>query len=296
MADNSILQQVRQAVGNLNPRDVRNSAERPLALRVAASSEAAYAAIESFLSPPDFSRRKRREQHRALFRAGAPGAPEKFDLEIYETGLSAPPEAFFYDPADPGRVVREILAVHDDIGLPLARYFAPFRPPVCEKIISGVAKENALFAIVTALPNVAPGLIELPWAAVEIGSDTAFLTVNQIRMLFLIGGASDRPVGYREQRTEIATIIAGAFGWRAAARELVGKIPFGGGLIPKAAVAYAGTYVVGKSAERFYSIGYGYSREERRLAYAEALERGKKIARSILDRRKGPNQHPEAPA
>ena len=49
--------------------------------------------------------------------------------------------------------------------------------------------------------------------------------------------------------------MLGAFGWRALARELVGKIPMGGGLIPKAAIAYAGTRVVGLSLERLYRIG-----------------------------------------
>jgi len=61
-------------------------------------------------------------------------------------------------------------------------------------------------------------------------------------------------VGYRQQKSEIAGVIAGAFGWRAIARQLIGKIPFGGGLIAKAAVAYAGTRVVGLSLERLYSL------------------------------------------
>ena len=63
--------------------------------------------------------------------------------------------------------------------------------------------------------------------------------MNQIRMGFMIAGASDREVGYMEQKGEIAAVIGSAFGWRALARELVGKIPFGGGLIAKAGVAYA---------------------------------------------------------
>ena len=134
----------------------------------------------------------------------------------------------------------------------------------------------------------------MPWSIAEIGSDTAFLTVNQIRMLFLLAGASDRPVGYRKQRTEIASVIAGAFGWRALARELVGKIPFGGGLVPKAAIAFAGTYVVGRSAERFYRIGYGYTREERQLAYDEALERGKQFARALIERRRRDADQPKS--
>jgi len=280
-----VLQQVRQAVGNLNPQEVRNAAERPLAIRLIASSGPGYTEIEEFLSPPAFSRKKRLEQAQALHRADDVAAPEQFDLEICEAGLSCPPDAFSYFPEDPYRMVTEILEAHDDLGLPLARYFAPFRKPVVERTINTIAKENALFSLATALPNIAPSVIQLPWSVAEIGSDTAFLTVNQIRMLFLLAGASDRPIGYREQRAEVASVIAGAFGWRAAARQLVGKIPFGGGLIPKAAVAYAGTYVVGKSAERLYSIGYGYTRSERKLAYAEALERGKQVARSILRKR-----------
>ena len=36
----------------------------------------------------------------------------------------------------------------------------------------------------------------------------------------------------------------------------MGKIPLGGGLIPKGAIAYAGTYAVGKSLE-FYYRGQG---------------------------------------
>jgi len=218
-----------------------------------------------------------------LYRADDPGAPEDFDLEIFEEGLPRPEYAFSFSPETPERTVEEILQRCEELGLPLARCFRPFRRPVVERIVNTISKENALFALATALPNLAPGLVQLPWAVAELGSDTAFLTVNQIRMAFLLAAASDRPVGYREQRAEIASIIAGAFGWRALARELAGKIPFGGGLIPKAAIAFAGTYVVGNSVERLYRIGYGYTRAERRLAYQEALERGKRLAGSLLE-------------
>jgi hypothetical protein len=140
-----------------------------------------------------------------------------------------------------------------------------------------------VFSLLTALPDVLPSLIELPWAAGEFASDTAFLTMNQVRMAFLIAGASDRDVGYREQRAQIAGIVAGAFGWRALARELAGKIPFGGGLVPKAAISFAGTYTVGVGLERFYRIGYGLTREERRRIYQQALERGRSLVNSVLD-------------
>ena len=282
-----VLQQVRRAVSDLNPQEVCNTAERPLSIRLVAANSAGYAAMEDFLSPPSFSRRKRWEQVQALHRADDPGAPEQFDLEIHEAGLPRPADAFSFFPENPEQMVEEVLQQREDLGLPLARYFHPFHKPVVEKVITSIAKENTLFSIATALPNIAPGLVNLPWAVGELSSDTAFLTVNQIRMLFLLAAASDRPVGYREQRAEIASVIAGAFGWRALARQLAGKIPFGAGLIPKAAVAFAGTYVVGRSAERLYRIGYGYTREERRLAYGEAFHLGKNIAGSLLEGVKG---------
>lgn len=149
-------------------------------------------------------------------------------------------------------------------------------------MVKKIAKENALFALATAIPDIVP-LISLPWAVGEFASDTAFLTANQIRMAFLLAAANDRDVGYHEQRGEIATIVLGAFGWRTLARELVGKIPWGGGLIPKAAIAYAGTRVAGMSLERFYRLGKAYTRAERRLAYEDALARGRHLVSGFVE-------------
>jgi hypothetical protein len=151
-----------------------------------------------------------------------------------------------------------------------------------ERVIAKTCRENTLFSITTALPDVIPNVIELPWAVAEFASDTAFLTMNQVRMAFLIAAASDREVGYLHQKSEVATVIGSAFGWRALARQLVGKIPFGGGLLAKAAVAYAGTKVLGLSLDRFYSIGFSYTREERDQLYMEAFRQGKKVATKMV--------------
>ena len=79
------------------------------------------------------------------------------------------------------------------------------------------------------------------------------------------------------------TIVGGAFGWRALARELAGKIPLGEGLIPKGAIAFAGTYVVGKGLQRLHD-GAEYSPAERESAYQEALDYGKSLAQSLHKR------------
>jgi hypothetical protein len=179
-------------------------------------------------------------------------------------------------------LINKILEKYEDLGVALAKNFPPFRRPFVNRVIKRTCRENTLFSLATALPDVIPTIIELPWAIAEFASDTAFLTMNQIRMAFLIAAASDREVGYTEQKSEIATVIGSAFGWRALARQVVGKIPFGGGLLGKAAVAYAGTKVLGLSLDRFYNIGYNYTREERDRLYAEAFRQGKEVAARIL--------------
>jgi hypothetical protein len=89
------------------------------------------------------------------------------------------------------------------------------------------------------------------------------------------------PVGYAEQKASIAAIAGCAFGWRAIARELVGKIPLGGGLLPKAAIAYAGTWVVGTGIHKLYSTGAGHTHSEKREAWSNAMVRGRGIAAEL---------------
>jgi hypothetical protein len=286
-----VFQHVKDAIRNLNPEDIRKHTERPLRLLLYADSEQQYREMEGYLVPRDLSAAKRAQVRRLIYR-GTEGATAsqydraKNDLEIYfdpahdlDTGAS---NVFGFDPAQPAATVHQILKHRPDLAVPLALHVLPFRQEVSTRMVKKVAKENALFSLATALPDIVP-FISLPWAVGEFASDTAFLTANQIRMAFLLGAANDRDIGYREQRGEIGSIILGAFGWRALARELVGKIPWGGGLIPKAAIAYAGTRVVGLSLERYYRLGKAYTRSERRLAYEDALERGRQIVGGLIE-------------
>jgi hypothetical protein len=155
-----------------------------------------------------------------------------------------------------------------------------------DDIIFNVSKENAVFSVATSVPALMP-ILAVPWAVGEFASDTAFLTMNQIRMAFMLAAAHDEVVGYRQQKAEIASMFAGAFGWRAIARELIGIIPMGGGIVPKAGIAFAGTYVVGLSLTKFYRMGSAMTPAERKQAYRAALERGKTIAAELLSAYKG---------
>jgi hypothetical protein len=201
----------------------------------------------------------------------------RFQFVIAAPGVPAPAGAFILDPFDPDRTLHGVVAENQELELAIARRFPRFRHAVSERITQRVARENALFALVTALPNIVPSVLDLPWALGEFATDTAFLTMNQIRMALHMAALHGHRVGYSEQRIQIAAIAAGAFGWRALARELVGKIPLGGGLIPKAAVAFAGTYVVGLGLEKVNRTGIGLSRDERRDAWVEAFAKGKAV-------------------
>ena len=276
------LKQIRAAASRLTPHEIVQQADRPLVVGLVASNNAGHAEMEEFLLSTDMPAEKRMDLLKLLHREGEAGSPDRFNLVLCEQGLPCPVHAFTWFRDDPQRTVEEILRERGELALALARLFAPFRKPVVDRVIQAVARENALFAVVTALPNVVPSLIELPWAVGEFASDTAFLTINQIRMAFLIAAASDREVGYLEQKGQLAGIIGGAFGWRAVARELAGKIPLGGGLIPKGAIAYAGTYVVGKSLERLHRHGRAYSRAERQDAFDSAFDKGRAVVEVLL--------------
>jgi len=276
------LKQTKSALSMLSPNEVRQRAERPLLVGLVAESSAAYAEMEDFLTPSPVSHDKRIQAMQNVYRACDPGIPEKYDLVLYEQGLPCPATAFTFFRDDPGRMVEEIVKAREDLGLVLARNFYPFRKPVVDRIINSVARENAIFAVASALPNVVPNVLEIPWAIGEFASDTAFITMNQVRMAFMVAAASDKQVGYDKQVAELVSIAAGAFGWRALARELVGFIPLGGGLIPKGAIAYAATYVLGKGLEHFHGVGYGYTRLQRRDAYQVAYERGKDLVGAVL--------------
>jgi hypothetical protein len=279
----AVLQQLKQALTNLNPEEVRAQARKPIRIGLVAASQESLACMEAYFAPPTLSPERRAQALRTLIRVGPGYTGGSCDIDIYESSLLRPANAFSLDLDAPEDCIRRILKRREDLMLALAAQLEPFRNPAAHKIIRAVAKENAFFSLATALPDIVPGILSLPWALGEFSSDTAFLTVNQIRMTFLLAAASDRPVGYREQRSEIASIIAGCFGWRAIARELIGKIPFGGGLIPKAGVAWAGTFAVGLSFERLYRLGYGFTRAERKAVYEDAIDHGRQIAGMLLE-------------
>jgi len=267
------IKQVRAALSMMRPEEVRRMATRPVHIGLVAATRSGYADMEHFLIVNGAPRHQ-------VHRADDGDVPPKVDFVLYEQGLTPPDGGYAFDPDDTGSSIAAILHDHDDLALALSRQFPSFRAPVLNRLVHEIARENAFFAFATAVPNIVPNLTELPWAFGEFASDTAFLTTNQVRMAFMIAAACGREAGFSDQIGPILTIAGGAFGWRALARELVGKIPLGGGLIPKGAIAYAGTYVVGKALERYYAGIAPYTRAQREAVYQDGYQRGKRAVQS----------------
>src|SRR3984885_14998971 len=276
----TVLKDIRKIYSGLNADEIRGAAYRDLNIGLEAATQEGYEEMEQFFVPYWLDDGARAEALKSIHRVD--GSPQnRFDFVICETGIPLPPNGYRFNPVDTATMTRAIVADNYDLELAMARRFPLLRRPVADKIIHRVSRENALFALVTALPNVIPSVIDLPWALGEFATDTAFLTMNQIRMALLMAGAHGQTIGYTEQKAQIAVIVAGAFGWRALARELVGKIPLGGGLIPKAAVAFAGTYVVGLGLEKVNRTGSGLSKLEKKDTSAAAFAKGKEVITEI---------------
>ena len=286
---NSFLATIGKAIRSVNPEEVRGMADREIHIGLMAATEASLNEMWFWLAPVEISETKRQILAGMVHPLGPqlpdmPPPPARLDIQIWEAGLrNKPADAFTYYRNNPQQTVDDILAKHDEFGIALSRHYLPFRKTVSNKIISAVCNENVMFSVTTSLPNIVPSVLALPFAVGEFASDTAFLTMNQLRMAFLLAGAHDHPIGYRQQKAQVASVIAGAFGWRAIARELVSKIPFGGGVIGKAGISYAGTWVVGHSLERLYKVGGNLTGSERKKMYDEGIQRGKQIAQKFLE-------------
>src|SRR5947207_11842839 len=137
----SVLLELKQALSNLRPHEVRQTADRQLAIGLVATSATAYSAMENFFAPPSLSSDRRAEILAMLHRAGDPGIPERFDLVLYEHRLPRAENAFTFYSYDQARTVKEVLDQRSELGLALARHFFPFRKRVVNEVLYLIARE-----------------------------------------------------------------------------------------------------------------------------------------------------------
>ena len=109
----AVLSQVKRALSNLNPAQVREEAERPVIVGLVAASAESLGRMETYFAPPHLSPSRRAQSVRMLVRGSASGC----DVEIYESSLLRPGAAFSFDTEAPDDCVRRILRARDDLAI-----------------------------------------------------------------------------------------------------------------------------------------------------------------------------------
>ena len=179
--------------------------------------------------------------------------------------------------------IPRVLNVLPDKHLALARRYPLFRLAVARKLINDTAGANATYAFSTGLAEIVPAL-DIPFNI----ADVVVLTKNQALMVYKLGLALGLSTRWQDHVVELGGVVGVGFLWRQIARQLVGLIPVWG-IVPKVAVAYAGTYAVGEAIVRWYQTGHKVSGQGMRELYVDALARGKQVAQSMLERAPRPS-------
>jgi len=159
--------------------------------------------------------------------------------------------------------------------LALARQYPLFRLAVARAWIRETALANASYALGSGMAGIVPAL-NVPFNV----ADMLVLTKNQALMVYKLVLALGLSTSWQEHIVELGSVVGVGFVWRQIARQLVGLIPVWG-IVPKVAVAYAGTYAVGEAVVYWYYTGHKLSGQKMREVYADALARGKQVAQEI---------------
>jgi uncharacterized protein (DUF697 family) len=222
----------------LRPARIREEAARPFTLELMAADEVERRALTRVFIPDTLAGAERAQAWECL----SP-APGRRRIAVRSPRVSAAAVAVDWNDPQPGMVA--LLRAHPEFRLALARVFPPLRALLARELIRAAAARNAAIAALSALPDVIPTPLSLLLAIGEMGSDTVLITANQVGLCFELASIHGHPAGWHDQAGAILGIVAGAFGWRALARELVGLIPAGIGVAAKSSIAYSGTLAVG---------------------------------------------------
>ena len=171
-----------------------------------------------------------------------------------------------------------VRAVPASSRLALARQLPPVREAVFDLLIEETAKANATYAFTTAMAEAVP-VLDIPLNLADI----LILTKNQLLMGYKIALGAGKSGRARDVIGEVVGVVGGGFLFRQAARSLIGLIPMAG-LIPKVAIAYTGTWAIGRAVVVWATQGRRVSHATLRRLSREAAGRGRAFARGLLDR------------
>jgi uncharacterized protein (DUF697 family) len=160
--------------------------------------------------------------------------------------------------------------------LALARQLPPVREAVFDLLIEETAKANATYAFTAAMAESVP-VIGVPLNL----ADMMILTKNQLLMGYKIALGAGKSGKARDLIGEVLGVVGGGFLFRQAARQLVGLIPVAG-VLPKVAIAYTGTWAIGRAVVVWAMHGRRLSPGSVGRFSKEAAGRGREFARGLM--------------
>jgi uncharacterized protein (DUF697 family) len=172
-----------------------------------------------------------------------------------------------------------LTAVPPELRLGLGRQFSGLRTLLFTALIDETARANASYAFTTGIAEVIPVLN----IAMNIG-DVVILTKNQLIMSYKIALVAGKTGTPRHLMGEIFGVLGGGLLFRQIARQLIGLIP-AVGIVPKVAVAYGGTWAIGRAVVLWATVGQALTTDSVRAFYDEGLKRGRQAARALVSRR-----------
>jgi len=205
------------------------------------------------------------------------------DQQVITSSMGWQVERVLYGTAlDDGFVQREfvpiVMELLPDRQLALGRQFPIFRTAIANRLIQESCYANAFYSLSTGIAEVVP-VFDIPLNI----TDMVVLTKAQAFLVYRLGLALGFSTRWQDYLGEFGSVVGSGFVWRQMARSLVGLIP-GLGIVPKVAVAYSGTYVVGHVVLQWYLTGRHLSNQQMRALYLQALQNGKVFAQSIVSR------------
>ena len=131
-------------------------------------------------------------------------------------------------------IARAIARMLGEHATPLAARLPVLRDAVVDRLIAQFSRQNGVIGVAVFVP----------------GADFPILTANQLRMLMRIADAYGFELD-KERIPEVVGVIGTGYGFRAAARSLLGIVPIAGWAV-KGGIAYGGTRTLGEAARRYF--------------------------------------------
>ena len=174
------------------------------------------------------------------------------------------------------KFVPAILELLPEHHLALGRQFPLFRMAIAHQLIRDACFSNAVYSFGTGVAEVIP-FFDIPLNL----TDMVIITKAQGFLVYKLGLALGFSTRWQDYAGEFGSVIGGGFVWRQLARLLIGLIPVWG-IVPKVAVAYSGTYVIGYVFLQWYLTGRHISKQQMRAIYSQALANGKTFAQNAV--------------